>query len=221
VHAVILPFRAMPFDLDGVLVESRASVERQWARWAEEHGVDMDRIRELMHGVRGAEVVAAVAPGLDAEAEAARIDSAQAMDLDGVFALPGATALTKAVPVWTVVTSGRRELASARLKHAGIPVPDSIVCAEDVSRGKPDPDGYLLAASRLGVAPEECVVIEDAPPGVAAGRAAGARVVAVTTTHSAGELEGADVLTASLKGVRVVPGGLEISQNETSVQLGW
>ena len=110
--------RAVLFDLDGVLVESRASVERQWALWAGEHDVDMDRIRELMHGVRGAEVVAAVAPGLDAEAEAALIDRAQAVDLDGVEALEGAVELVEAVPTWTVVTSGRHELASARLRHA-------------------------------------------------------------------------------------------------------
>jgi sugar-phosphatase len=207
----MLVCRAVLFDLDGVLVESRDSVERQWMLWAEQHGVNMDDIRARMHGVRGAEVVAAVAPGLDAEAEAALIDRAQAVDLDGVVALEGAAALVGAVPVWTVVTSGRRELASARLTHAGIRVPDSIVCAEDVSRGKPDPEGYLLAASRLGVAPAECVVIEDAPPGVAAARAAGSRVVGVTTTHSAGELQGADVITASLKGVRAVAGGLEIA----------
>jgi mannitol-1-/sugar-/sorbitol-6-phosphatase len=205
-----LPCRAVLFDLDGVLVESRASVERQWALWADEHGADMDRIRELMHGVRGAEVVAAVAPGLDAEAEAALIDRAQSVDLDGVFALEGAVELVDAVPRWTVVTSGRHELASARLRHAGFEVPESIVCAEDVARGKPEPDGYLLAASRLGVAPADCVVIEDAPPGVAAARAAGIRVVGVTTTHEPGELGGADVITASLKGVRVVSGGLEI-----------
>jgi sugar-phosphatase len=207
---VILACRAVLFDLDGVLVESRASVERQWALWADEHGVDMDRIRERMHGVRGAEVVAAVAPGLDAEAEAALIDRAQAVDLDGVAALDGAAELVDAVPLWTVVTSGRWELASARLGHAGIPVPDSMVCAEDVTQGKPDPEGYLLAAQRLGVPPEDCVVIEDAPPGVAAARAAGIRVVGVTTTHFSGELPGADVVTASLKGVRAVPGGLEV-----------
>jgi mannitol-1-/sugar-/sorbitol-6-phosphatase len=206
-----LPCRAVLFDLDGVLVESRASVERQWALWADEHGVDMERIRALMHGVRGAEVVAAVAPALDAEAEAAAIDHAQAVDLDGVVALDGAAELVGAVPTWTVVTSGRHELASARLRHAGFAVPSSMVCAEDVARGKPEPDGYLLAASRLGVPPEECVVIEDAPPGVAAARAAGIRVVAVTTTHSAGELEGADAITASLKGVRAVPRGIEIA----------
>ena len=114
-----LSCRAVLFDLDGVLVESRASVERQWTRWADEHGVDMDRIRELMHGVRGAEVVAAVAPGLDAEAEAARIDHAQAVDLDGIFAMEGRRELVDAVPMWTVVTSGRHELASARLGPRG------------------------------------------------------------------------------------------------------
>jgi mannitol-1-/sugar-/sorbitol-6-phosphatase len=209
-HIVLVSCKAVLFDLDGVLVESRASVERQWVLWAGEHGVDMARIRALMDGVRGAEVVAAVAPELDAEAEAAAIDHAQAVDLDGVEPIEGAVELVAAVPEWTVVTSGRRELASARLGHAGIPVPDSIVCAEDVTQGKPDPEGYLLAATRLGVAPADCVVIEDAPPGVAAAGAAGARVVAVTTTHSAGELEGADVVTASLKGVRAVPGGLEV-----------
>ena len=175
--AMKLPCRAVLFDLDGVLVESRASVERQWALWADEHGVEMDRIRELMHGVRGAEVVAAVAPGLDAEAEAAAASTGRRQRTwTGWWRWRERRSWWRPCLAWTVVTSGRHELASARLGFAGCRVPESIVCAEDVERGKPEPDGYLLAASRLGMPPEECVVIEDAPPGVAAARAAGMRV---------------------------------------------
>jgi mannitol-1-/sugar-/sorbitol-6-phosphatase len=207
-----LSCRAVLFDLDGVLVDSREAVERQWRVWAAEHGVDMDSIRPVMHGVRGAEAVAAVAPRLDAEAEAALIDRAQALDLDGVVALDGAAALVGALPPgsWTVVTSGRHELAEARLRHVGLPVPDSMVCAEDVARGKPEPDGYLLAASRLGVPPADCVVLEDAPAGVAAARAGGMRVVGVSSTHEPGELQGADAVVSTLEAVRPAADGVYV-----------
>lgn len=205
-----LPCRAVLFDLDGVLVDSRESVDRQWSLWADEHGIDMARIRAAMHGRQSSELVAMVAPELDAEAEGLRLDHVQAADPDGVAAVPGAAELVDSVPTWTVVTSGRRELAEARLGFAGLPVPPTMVCAEDVERGKPDPQGYLLAAERLGTEGGECVVIEDAPAGVEAARAAGMRVIGVTTTHEPGELEGADAMTASLKGVRAVDGGLEI-----------
>jgi mannitol-1-/sugar-/sorbitol-6-phosphatase len=206
-----LPCHAVLFDLDGVLVDSRASVERQWGRWAAEHGVDPDRIWAVMHGVRSSEVVALVAPGLDAEAEGALLDAVQAADPDGVVAVDGAATLLAALPRWTVVTSGRRELAEARLGFAGLPAPASMVCAEDVSEGKPSPEGYLLAASRLGVAPPECVVLEDAPAGVEAAQAARMRVVGVATTHEASDLA-ADAVVLSLRAVRPIAGGLEIDR---------
>jgi sugar-phosphatase len=193
--------RAVLFDLDGVLVDSRASVERQWGRWGRSNSIDSERIWPVMHGVRSSEVVAALAPQLDAEAEGEALDLAQARDPEGVVAMPGAAAVLDSLLVpWTIVTSGRRELAEARLGFAGLPVPDSMVCAEDVARGKPDPQGYLLAAERLGYEGGQCVVIEDAPPGVAAGRAAGARVVGVSTTHSAADLSEADAVISSLEG---------------------
>jgi sugar-phosphatase len=207
---VILHCRAVLFDLDGVLVDSRESVERVWGRWAEAHGIDMERVLEVMHGVRSSEVVAALAPELDAEAEGEGLDRAQAADPDGVVAVPGAEELLAAVQAGTVVTSGRRELAEARLGFAGLPVPAEMVCAEDIARGKPAPDGYLLGADRLGYEAGECVVIEDAPAGVAAALAGGMRVIGVTTTHAAAQLSDANAITASLQGVRAVPGGLEV-----------
>src|SRR5207244_3425106 len=116
-----------------------------------------------------------------------RIEELELADLDAVAALPGARDLLAALPAgrWAAVTSGGRDLMSARLRAAGLPEPDVLVAAEDVRDGKPDPGGYLLAARRLGVRADGCVVVEDSPAGVAAGRAAGARVVAVTTTHAA------------------------------------
>jgi sugar-phosphatase len=195
-----LPCRAVLFDLDGVLVDSRASVERVWSQWGETHGVDPERIWPVMHGVRSSEVVAALAPQLDAEAEGEALDRAQARDPEGVVAVPGAPGLLTSLSLpWTVVTSGRRELAQARLGFAGLPVPPTMVCAEDVERGKPDPEGYLLGAERLGYEGGQCVVVEDAPAGVAAARAAGMRVVAVSTTHSPAELTDADTVIPTLE----------------------
>jgi mannitol-1-/sugar-/sorbitol-6-phosphatase len=201
-YAVSLPCKAVLFDLDGVLVDSRASVERQWRRWGRANGIDPERIWPVMHGVRSSEVVAALAPSLDAEAEGEALDLAQARDPEGVVAMPGAGALLDSLDLpWTIVTSGRRELAQARLGFAGLPVPMTMVCAEDVSEGKPSPEGYLLAAERLGFEGSECVVVEDAPAGVVAGRAAGARVVGVATTHAAEQLGEADRVVASLEDV--------------------
>ena len=192
---------AVLFDLDGVLVESREATERVWLDWAARNGVDADELRAAMHGVRSVEVVRAVRPELDAMAEADAIERRQAEDLDGLRAIPGAAAALAALREdrVAVVTSATRPLAEARLRAVGIEPPAVVVYAGDVARGKPDPEGYRTAAERLGVAPAYALVIEDSPPGIQAGRAAGTATVGVTSTHAAEELGAADVVIGTLE----------------------
>lgn len=198
---------AVLFDLDGVLVDSTAVVVRTWQRWALKKGLDPESILEVAHGRRTAETIRLVAPGLDAAAEARELERAETDDLDGIREVAGAKDLLASLPEdrWTVVTSGTRPLATRRLKHLGLPVPKSFVTAEDVENGKPHPEPYLLGADILGVRPENCVVIEDAPSGIRAASAAGMSVVALTTTYRREDLYGADAVVESLYGLRVVP----------------
>lgn len=197
--------RALLFDLDGVLADSTASVEHHWRRWAAAHGFDGDAIMHVVHGRRAIDTIRDVAPQLDAERELAALVEAEAGDTTGVVAAPGAAALLPRLPAggWAVVTSGVRLVALARLRASGLPEPPLLVAADMIARGKPDPEGYLTAARRLGRAPADCVVIEDAPAGLAAARAAGMRCVALTTTHAAAELAGADLIAASLAALDV------------------
>lgn len=192
---------AVLFDLDGVLVESREATERVWLEWAARNGVGEDALRSAMHGVRSVEVVRALRPELDSAMEAEGIERMQAEDLDGLRAVPGAAEALGALrgDRVAVVTSATRALAAARLGAVGIEPPEVVVYAGDVERGKPDPEGYLTAARRLGVDPADALVVEDAPPGIEAGRAAGAATVGVTTTHTRAELAGADVVIETLE----------------------
>src|SRR5690242_10851930 len=144
--------RAVLFDLDGVLVDSTAVVERHWRLWAAERGLDAEAILRVAHGRRTIETVRDFAPQIDAEAEAARIDEREMLDGDGIVALPGALALLRALPRWTVVTSAPRAMAVGRLEGTGLPVPDQLVPADELTHGKPDPEGYLRGARLLGVA---------------------------------------------------------------------
>jgi sugar-phosphatase len=188
-------FAAVLSDLDGVLVDTGAEVERVWREWAVEQGLDPEEIARASHGVPARHVIAAVAPHLDAAGESERVDRIHAES--GGEALPGAAELLATSPL-AVVTACSPPLAAARFRAAGLPAPAVLITSHDTERGKPHPDPYLAAAAALGVEPSRCVVIEDAPAGVAAGRAAGMTVWAVTTTHSAGELRGADVVAADV-----------------------
>ena len=176
-------------DLDGVLVDSHASIMRAWRWWGAAHGVAVEAIESVQQGRPSGEVIAALVPDLDAAAESRAIDLRQADDVDGVSALPGAHELFAGSDPVAIVTSCTVPLATARLRAVGLAVPQVLVTPERLSRGKPDPEGYLLAARELGAAPADCVVLEDAPAGVAAGRAAGMHVVGITTTHDPAELD--------------------------------
>jgi mannitol-1-/sugar-/sorbitol-6-phosphatase len=182
-------------DLDGVLVDSGAAVEQVWRDWAVEHGIDPEAVARASHGVPSPAVLARVAPHLRSPEEIERIERRHAAT--GGRALPGAAELL-ALDRVAVVTSCSPLLAEARLAAAGLPTPAVLITSDRTERGKPHPDPYLAAAAALGAHPEDCLVIEDAPAGVEAGRAAGMTVWAVTTTHSADELAAADRVLAGL-----------------------
>ncbi len=172
---------AILFDLDGVLVDSGSTIERLWRRWAARHALDPDAVLGLTPGRRAVETIQLAAPELDCEAEALALEADQVCDLSELRAMPGARGLTAALPprYWAVVTSGSRFVATTRLNATGIQLPAVMVTADDVSRGKPDPEGYLAAAASLGVDAADCVVVEDARSGVLAARAAGMATVGI------------------------------------------
>lgn len=188
--------KAFLFDLDGVLVDSRAVVERTWRRWAQCHHVDPDTILRIAHGRRTMDTLQVAVPHLAWDEEVAWLDTTELQDVESLRVVPGADQLLSILPPdrWAVVTSCTRALARLRLLSVGLPVPAVLVVSEEVSHGKPAPDGYQLAAARLGYDPAACVVFEDAPAGVMAGRTAGARVLALTTTHPARDLIGAEAM---------------------------
>jgi sugar-phosphatase len=195
---------AVVFDLDGVLVDSAAHVEQQWRRWASARGLRPEPFLRVCHGRRALETIRMAAPHLDAEAEVRAFIPLEEATSAPIGPLPGAQRLLTTLPIgtWAVATSGIRPVATSRLRRAGLPVPPVLICAEDVTRGKPSPDAFLLAARSLGLPPEQCLVVEDAPAGVQAARAAEMGVIALTTTHSADQL-GADACTESLAGVHL------------------
>ena len=204
--------RAVVFDLDGVLVDSIGYIEEQWRRWAISRGLPIEPFLRVCHGRRAVETIRLAAPHLDAEAEvAAFVPDREDAGAEALRPVAGAARLLESLPreSWAVATSGARTVATGRLQRAGLPTPGVLVCAEDVLRGKPSPDVYLLAAVGLGVVPGECLVIEDAPAGIEAARAAGMKVVGLTTTHRRDELR-ADACTTSLAGVHL--GRVDLSQ---------
>jgi mannitol-1-/sugar-/sorbitol-6-phosphatase len=202
--------RALLFDLDGVLVDSTSYIEEQWRGWAVRKGLAPEPFLKVCHGRRAVETIRLAAPHLDAEAEVSAFVP-PANDNTPLAPIEGAAELLKMLPpgTWAVATSGPRAGAVDRLRRAGLPIPAVLVGAEDVVQGKPSPDVYLEAARRLGVAPADCVVVEDAPAGVEAGRAAGMRVIALTTTHSREELS-ADAYAESLAALQVRRQGAEL-----------
>ncbi len=197
---------AIIFDLDGVLVDSNGIAERHLRAWTERHKVPFDRIATIHHGRTTVETIRLVAPHLNAEVEAGLLEGAEAVDTSGLVAFAGAAQLLAGLPRgrWAIATSGTRRTATIRLAHVGLVAPDVLVTADDVATGKPSPEPYLLAAKRLGVEPTRCIVVEDAPAGVASARAAGARVVGVTSTNSAVALAGADTIVARLADLSIV-----------------
>jgi sugar-phosphatase len=202
------------FDMDGVLVSSIESVVRSWRLWAKRYDVPNAESFNLPHGVRAKDIIKTLLPDVDLQEAARVIEDIEVEDVADLRVLPGVKTLLGGLPPerWAIVTSSTRRLLLARLGAAGLPVPERIISGDDVERGKPDPEPYRRGAELLGFRPEECVVVEDAPSGVAAGKAAGCRVLGVLGTHSSEELIEADWVVESLEelAVRVDPNGLEL-----------
>ncbi|MCI2420718.1 HAD family hydrolase [Saccharopolyspora sp. K220] len=198
---------AVLFDIDGTLVDSTGAVVRTWQRWAAKHGIDAEEILRVCHGRRTEDTVALFLPSEQCPAATAELEQLELTDLDDVIALPATQTLLQALPAdrWAAVTSGSRSLMQARLATAGLPIPRVLVSADDVSVGKPDPEGYLKAAAALGYDIARCLVIEDAPAGIHAGQAAGASTLAVATTHNVSDLSAADAVIHDLTACTLKP----------------
>lgn len=205
-----IPTTGLLFDCDGVLVDSLEAAAIAWDEWSATWAPQFDFRSDIRHGVRMSDTVAGLVDAsvrAEAEAELIRLELST---VEGTLALPGAFDLLVSLPEgsWAVVTSGVRDLAHARLAAAGLPVPSTVITADDVQNGKPHPEPYLTGARRIGVDPVDCVVFEDAPAGLAAGRAAG-----VTTLVGIGDGardSGATVVVPDLRAVRYSNGLLTI-----------
>jgi sugar-phosphatase len=193
--------RGILFDMDGVLMSSLGSVERSWRTYARERNVDPELAVSLAHGRRAFETVQTLRPDLDPIAELRVIEDLEVNDREGLVVLPGVKPLLRALPEnsWAIVTSATERLARSRLRAAGIPVPPDLITAEMVTYGKPHPEPYQRGAELLGLRPSDCVVIEDAPPGISSGKAAGCRVLAVLGSYPPEMLMEADERISTLK----------------------
>jgi sugar-phosphatase len=176
--------KALLFDLDGVLIDSTPAVARVWRRWAIERGFNPEEVVARAHGRPSIATVRDYLPDADHDSENRKIESAEIADLEGVVALPGVVPFLTSLPRdrWTIVTSCTRPLAEVRIRVTGLPVPERFITANEITRGKPDPQPYLKGAERLGFSPEDCVVVEDVPAGIRAGKAAAMRVIGLQTT---------------------------------------
>ncbi|CAI1992781.1 sugar phosphatase [Serratia proteamaculans] len=198
------------FDLDGTLVDSLPAVERAWINWAKRRGISPQDVLDFIHGKQAITSLRHFMPGESEEAiqqEFLLLEQVEAQDTDGVTALPGAAALLERlnrldIP-WAIVTSGSIPVATARRNAGGLPQPEVFITAEQVKHGKPQPDAYLLGAERLGLAPQDCVVVEDAAAGILSGLAAGCQVIAVNAPADAPKLDQVDLLLTSLEQIAV------------------
>lgn len=199
---------ALLFDLDGVLINSTPAVARVWHRWAVERGFDPEEVVPRAHGRPSLTTVREYLPNADHEVENREVERREIEDLEGVVPLPGALDLLASLPAerWTIVTSCTRKLAEVRIGAAGLPLPGRFISSNDITNGKPHPEPYLKGAAVLGFPANECVVFEDVPAGVRAAKAAGARVIAFTTTVQPSALQeaGADWILQSCADVRAL-----------------
>lgn len=209
-----VPVSAILFDMDGVLVSSIGSVERCWRQWAAHYQVPDAETFRVPHGVRAVDIIKSLVPGIDVAEGLRRIEDMELEDVGDLKVLPGAGELLRSLPAerWAIVSSATRRLLVGRLQAAGLPVPNLIISGDMVERGKPDPEPYLRGAALVRSQPGDCLVVEDAPSGVAAGISAGCAVLGVEGTHSRSELlrAGARWVVPSLADVAVSDWGSEL-----------
>ncbi len=194
------------FDLDGTLVDSLPAVERAWCNWADRFSIAHDEVLNFIHGKQAITSLRHFMKGRSEEeiaAEFTRLEGIEASDTTGIIALPGAVALLTHLDAldipWAIVTSGSMPVARARHQAAGLPSPKVFVTAEQVKRGKPEPDAYLLGAELLGLPAENCVVVEDASAGILSGLAAGCHVISVNAPENSPRLDEVDFALQSLE----------------------
>lgn len=187
-----IPAKAIAFDMDGTLIDSKAVIENIWRDWASLHNVNFDALLRVAHGRKAIETIRMWAPaGVDPDIELHQLMERAAISVDGLKEIKGAALLLRSLPPhsWGIVTSAERHIALKWLQHLHLPIPEILVSASDVPKGKPDPSGYFLAAEKLGCRPDELVIFEDAENGLAAGDNAGGIVVALATQLSPDEIK--------------------------------
>lgn len=198
------------FDLDGTLVDSLPVVERAWTQWAERHGISPQQVLDFIHGKQAITSLRHFMPNAteaELQHEFTLLEQVEAEDTDGVHALPGALALLEQINAlgipWAIVTSGSVPVANARRLAGEVPLPEVFITSERVKQGKPQPDAYLLGAQGLGLAPQDCVVVEDAPAGILSGLAAGCQVIAVNAPADSPKLDQVDLILSSLEQLKI------------------
>ncbi|MBC3230563.1 sugar phosphatase [Serratia fonticola] len=198
------------FDLDGTLVDSLPAVERAWTQWAERHGISPQQVLDFIHGKQAITSLRHFMPNAteaELQHEFTLLEQVEAEDTGGVKALPGALALLERINAlgipWAIVTSGSVPVANARRLAGGVPLPEVFITSERVKQGKPHPDAYLLGAQGLGLAPQDCVVVEDAPAGILSGLAAGCQVIAVNAPVDTPKLDQVDLILSSLEQLKI------------------
>ncbi|TKI04751.1 sugar phosphatase [Martelella alba] len=202
--------RGFLFDLDGTLIDSLPVVELAWSNWAKEKGIAVAEVFRFIHGKQAITSLRHFMPGAseeDLRSEFLALEKFESECTEGVTALPGAVALLEhlnaLVIPWAIVTSGTLPVASARIRAGRLPEPPVLITAEQVMRGKPQPDAYLMGADRLGLTPGECIVVEDAIAGIQAALSAGCGVIAVNPPAETPQKDAVGLILTSLEQLSV------------------
>ena len=209
---ISIPCRAVLFDMDGFLVDSTAVIERSWRKWALANNIDQEELMHLIHGRTAPDTIRTIAPHLDTQKEWQILIDQEMNDPQGPEPFDGVDKLLRALPRgrWAIVTSAPRNIAVDRLKRRNLPIPQVLICAQDVTEGKPSPQGYLAAARALGIAPQDCIIIEDALPGIKAAHNANTKAIAIASTVPANKLQEADWVVNKIADIEAVSSDKEI-----------